>query len=134
VKKFLGFGFAILMVGLLGACAEEGKEGSSTGDCGGFGVYHLGHCHCEAGYLSDGLTCVLPEEVTAVCEDHAPEEAASDTLAGDAGLADSQGEVLEEEHDHAACRCPLDEACHCEHGTVEAFGGLDFCVPELDEY
>jgi len=95
-----------------GCSSDEGTGGEAPIDCGEHGSAHAGHCHCETGFLFDGTTCVAPDAVTNVCEEHDE----------DAGVA----------HDHTACLCPSTGTCPCE-GTVESIGGKDYCVPNLDE-
>jgi hypothetical protein len=98
------------------SCAEEGEDDSTESqeiDCGSYGDTHGDHCHCHPGYMFDGATCVMPDQVTDECKEHEGEE--------DAG----------EPHDHAACRCPPVGECHCDNGTVETYGAYDYCLPEL---
>jgi hypothetical protein len=99
---------AALMLALPG-CGKEGKEGTKPLDCGELGTAHDGHCHCAAGALFDGERCVLPEQVTRVC-------------GAETGAKD----------EHAACVCPEQGACPCDHGTVQTLGGRGYCVPEPD--
>jgi hypothetical protein len=108
--------FAIALMAVLFAfgCAEEGDEGSEAVDCGEHGSEHDGHCHCDDGYLWNGSTCVVPEEITEVCEEHEEEE-----------------EEEEHEHQHGACVCPDEGECHCDHGEIETYGDHDYCAPEL---
>ncbi len=101
---------------LLVACAEEGTgntEGSEVLDCGDHGFAHGDHCHCDAGYLFNGETCVLPEAITTLCEEHAEPEG-------------------EEEHHHEACVCPLEGTCPCD-GNIETHSGRDYCLPALHD-
>ena len=103
----------VLAIGLMGlaiGCAEEGEEGSAAIDCGDHGTEHEGHCHCDAGYLFDGETCVDPSAVTVVC-----------------GTAEA------EEQPHGACVCPDEGDCPCDHGAIETYGDHDYCVPELHD-
>ena len=109
MKSALLIGIALL----LGACAEEGDSGSSPIDCGEHGSEHEGHCHCDDGYLYDGETCVTPEEITTICEEHEEEG--------------------EEEELHGACVCPDEGECPCDHGEIETYGDHDYCVPELHQ-
>ena len=104
------------------ACAEAGKSGDEGIDCGDHGSAHDGHCHCESGYLFNGETCVVPDEITEICE-------ASEENDADAG-ADTT--TVEAEHHHEACRCPEGETCPCD-GTVVTLGGVDYCEPELHD-
>lgn len=92
------------------ACAEDGDEGSVGLECGEHGSEHDGHCHCDTGYLFDGEQCVLPTEITDVCEEH----------------------VDEQEEEHLACVCPTTGGCEC-HGEVVPLEGMDYCQPELHE-
>ncbi len=127
--KFLNTGILVwIFTGCIAfACAEPGESGTAGIDCGDHGSEHDGHCHCEAGWLFDGATCVLPAEITEVCEADEHEE--------DAGAeAEHDDETSEEtDHHHAACRCPEEGECHCEAGTLETFEGVEFCVPMLHE-
>jgi hypothetical protein len=100
-------------------CAEEGEVGEMPLDCGEHGDAHGGHCHCEDGFLYDGVSCVAPEEITEICGEHLEE-----------------AETESSQHDmeaHGACRCPATGVCPCEHGELETVGGQDYCVPELHE-
>ena len=99
-------------VSLLSACAEEGEEGGEVLDCGDHGSAHAGHCHCDAGYLFSGTTCVLPGEITEVCQAHDADQ--------------------DEAHQHHACLCPEEGTCPCD-GKVETHAGKEYCVPELDD-
>ncbi len=98
----------LLFCSLLG-CAEEGEEGSSGIDCGDNGSEHDGHCHCDAGYLFNGETCVTPSEITELCE-----------------------EPLEGEHQHHACVCPASGECFCD-GEIVNHEGIDYCELDLHE-
>ena len=121
--------FALLAAAAQG-CGEKGEEGTTAIDCGEHGSAHGDHCHCDQGFLFDSATCVLPEDIDVICEAHADESVDADDEGLDAGHEDE----AEEEHDahaHGACRCPIDGECHCDHGTIEAYGGVDYCVPEL---
>jgi hypothetical protein len=93
-----------------GCSSDEGVAGDTPIDCGEHGTAHDGHCHCDTGFLYDGTTCVAPEAITNVCEEHDE----------DAGT----------EHHHGACLCPSTGTCPCE-GTVESIAGKDYCVPDL---
>ncbi len=98
------FGIAVLASG-----CGDGGSGTTGLDCGDNGTEHEGHCHCDSGYLFDGTTCVDPEEITTVCEEH------TDT----------------DDHVHGACACPASGVCPCDDGTIETYGGVDYCVPDL---
>ncbi|MFH0903527.1 MAG: hypothetical protein V2A73_23100 [Pseudomonadota bacterium] len=98
-------------------CGKEGSEGTKPLDCGSHGTEHDGHCHCDSGYLFDGDTCVTPDEIDEVC-------VADEEVEGTEG---------EEEHDHAACRCPGQGVCPCEEGTTETIGDGTYCIPELHD-
>lgn len=106
---------SILLAILVFGCGEEGEEGTVGIDCGPFGSEHDGHCHCDAGYLFDGDTCVTPSEVSEICEDHEEESSDTDTA-----------------HNEGACVCPDAGECPCE-GTVEELGGVEYCVPAVHE-
>lgn len=108
---------AVLFIAATGTvigCAEEGDSGEAALDCGEHGTEHDGHCHCDDGWLFDGTTCVTPEKITEICEEHT--ETDTDT---------------EEEHHHETCLCPDGGKCHCEEGTIETYDGADYCVPDL---
>jgi len=111
-KHTITIAIALMAVLFAFACAEEGDEGSEAVDCGDHGSEHDGHCHCDDGYLFDGDTCVTPEEITEICAEEEEEE---------------------EEGQHAACVCPEDGDCPCDHGEIETYGDHDYCVPELHE-
>ncbi|MBM4352457.1 MAG: hypothetical protein FJ109_01465 [Deltaproteobacteria bacterium] len=111
-------------------CAEEGKAGVEALDCGAHGTEHDGHCHCDDGYLVDGATCVTPDKIAAVCEE---EPAESGAVEGDAVEEDHAAGHEEHELSHAACLCPADGDCPCDHGTVKSFGAKEYCVPEMHE-
>lgn len=91
-------------------CLDEGDHNEADAgdgvDCGDNGSAHGDHCHCYAGYLFNGETCVEPEEITEQCVDH------------------------EENHVHHACVCPETGTCPCD-GTIEEYGGKQYCVPEM---
>jgi hypothetical protein len=107
MKYAILIAFSLVLV----ACAEEGESGTSPIDCGDHGTEHDGHCHCDDGYLFDGETCVTPEEITAICEEH------------------EEGE----DESHGACVCPDEGECPCDNGEIETHGDHDYCVPELHE-
>ncbi len=89
---------------------EDGSEGGSPAgeiDCGEHGSAHGDHCHCYQGYLFDGQTCVAPEDITEICEDHSPTELV-----------------------HFACVCPAEGPCFCD-GTIVDLAGESYCEPEL---
>lgn len=112
-KAVVAVSFAAVAAAGVG-CAEEGESGEAALDCGEHGTEHDGHCHCDDGWLFDGTTCVTPSEITEPCGEDA---------ASDAG---------EEDH-HEACLCPDVGDCPCDEGTVEEYGGAEYCVPALDE-
>jgi hypothetical protein len=109
-KYTITIAIALMAVLFAFSCAEEGQSGTSPVDCGEHGTEHDGHCHCDDGYLYDGETCVTPEEITEICEEH---------------------EEGEQEH-HGACVCPDDGECPCE-GEIVTYGEHDYCIPELHE-
>lgn len=110
IPVFLRFPLMALM-GLLLCCAEQGKIGEAGVDCGDHGTEHAGHCHCDTGYLFDGMTCVDPEEITIPCGDHVD----------DGGIDGS-------DHDHGVCVCPVTGDCACDEGEIVTVGGLDYCA------
>jgi len=110
VLSVYGMGFALLAFAP-GCVSEDGESGETPIDCGEHGSAHDGHCHCDQGFLYDGTTCVEPDAITEVCEEHD----------ADAGT---------EEHHHGACLCPSTGTCPCE-GTIESLAGKEYCVPEL---
>ena len=111
VVVFLAVGFIAGIA--LNGCGKEGAEGTAPLDCGAHGAVHDGHCHCDPGYLFDGTSCVAPQAVTESCVE--------EVAASDAG----------EEHHDQACRCPAQGECPCNHGTVQTFAAVQYCVPEL---
>lgn len=101
----------LALVALAPGCVTEDGEGGETPiDCGEHGSAHDGHCHCDEGFLFDGATCVAPDSITQVCEEH---------------VADADAD-----HHHGACVCPSTGTCPCE-GTVETIGGKSYCLPDL---
>jgi len=74
-------------------------------DCGENGSAHGDHCHCFQGYMFDGETCVVPDEITQSCQDD-----------------DQSG---------SACVCPATGMCPCA-GDLEEHGGKRYCVPNPD--
>lgn len=100
--------FALISLAFVGC--GPGGGGSSGVDCGEHGTEHEGHCHCDSGFLFDGTTCVEPSGVTEICVEPADGE----------------------EHHHEACKCPDTGVCPCD-GTIETFGGNEYCAPELHE-
>lgn len=107
------FATGLALLALASGCVTEAGEGGETPiDCGEHGSAHDGHCHCDDGFLFDGTTCVSPDAITHVCEEHDE----------DAGA--------EAEHHHGACLCPSTGTCPCE-GTVESIGGKSYCLPDL---
>ena len=115
--------FALPLAASLTGCPEEGEGGSEGIDCGDHGSAHEGHCHCDAGYLFDGETCVAPAEITQICEEEADEEAGEEV--------DEDAHEEEAHEEHGACVCPAEGACPCDHGEIEEHGGVSYCVPEL---
>jgi len=138
VALFLA-GYALLASMLLG-CGDKGESGTTGVDCGEHGSAHGDHCHCEQGFLFDGATCVLPDDIDRICEAHADEAADAGAPVDGGQEAEAHDEHAdqghhehehEHEHEHGACRCPADGECHCDHGQIEEHGGVRYCVPEL---
>ena len=140
---------ALLVAGLtllapaLAGCGEKGESGTTGVNCGEHGTAHGDHCHCDQGFLFDGATCLVPDDIDEICEAHADELADAGAAQVDGGhdeeAHEEHNEEAHEEHDdeghdahaHGACRCPAKGDCHCDHGQIEEHGGLRYCVPEL---
>ncbi len=109
VLSLCGMGFALVAFAP-GCVSGDGEGGETPIDCGEHGSAHDGHCDCDQGFLNDGTTCVEPDAITEVCEEHDE----------DAGT----------EHHDEVCLCPSTGECPCE-GTIEYEAGKEYCLPEL---
>ena len=94
-KKYLTMPIVGAVVFAAVACLDDGEDGHEEHevDCGELGSAHGDHCDCHEGALFDGETCVTPESITEVCEEHEEEE---------------------EEGAHGACVCPEAGDCPCD--------------------
>ncbi|WP_426744878.1 DUF3466 family protein [Myxococcus faecalis] len=111
---------AVLMVSC-GSSDEPGPD--ETTECGGHGHLHGDHCHCDEGYVADGLTCVVAEEPVIECGGHG--HLHGDHCHCDEGYTEQNGTCVVApepgpdcgEHGHAH-----GDHCHCDEGYVEQDG------------